>query len=163
MPKEQPIEIFMPPNMLKAKVGGRIGGIDMAAVRRAEQAMAALKSEFGDWISADVTALNDASASFKADAGTEQREALFRASHDLRGQALTFGFPLVARVATLLCKLLDGHDSPVPQGLIDAHVGAIRIIVRDNITDEGDAVATALTAELDARVKDYLETIGVKP
>ena len=32
MARQQPIELFMPPNMLKAKVGGGLGGIDMAAM-----------------------------------------------------------------------------------------------------------------------------------
>ena len=39
MTRQQPIELFMPPNMLKAKVGGGLGGIDMAAIKRAEAAM----------------------------------------------------------------------------------------------------------------------------
>ena len=39
MANKQPIELFMPPNMLKAKVGGGLGGVDMAAMKRAEQAM----------------------------------------------------------------------------------------------------------------------------
>ena len=40
MAREQPIELFMPPNMLKAKVGGGgFSGLDMAAIKRAEAAM----------------------------------------------------------------------------------------------------------------------------
>ena len=39
MTKAHPIELFMPPNMLKAKVGGSIAGLDMSAVKRAEAAM----------------------------------------------------------------------------------------------------------------------------
>ena len=36
MAREQPIELFMPPNMLKAKVGGgTFSGLDMAAIKRA--------------------------------------------------------------------------------------------------------------------------------
>ena len=49
MAREQPIELFMPPNMLKAKVGGLFSGIDMAAIKRAETAMETLKSEFTGW------------------------------------------------------------------------------------------------------------------
>jgi hypothetical protein len=50
MARKQPIELFMPPNMLKAKVGGGKGGLDLAAMERAEAAMEELKSEFSDWI-----------------------------------------------------------------------------------------------------------------
>ena len=38
MAKEQPIEIFMPPNVLKAKVGGT-GVLDLGAIKRAEAAI----------------------------------------------------------------------------------------------------------------------------
>lgn len=162
MPKEQPIEIFMPPNMLKAKIGGRVAGIDMAAVRRAEAALAELKTEFSGWINGDVAALVEACDAYKAADTADTRDALYRASHDLRGQALTFGFPLVARVATSLCKMLDGHNLSVPLNLIDAHVSAIRVIVKQNITDLADPLANTLAAELDTRVKEFLGKIGVK-
>lgn len=157
MTKEQPIEIFMPPNMLKAKVGGRVAGIDMAAVKRAEQALANLKTEFGEWISADAAALAKAYDDYKAAPSAETLGALYRSSHDLRGQALTFEFPLVARVAVSLCKLIDGRDSSVPMALIDAHVNAVRVIVRQNIKDAKDQTANALADELDARVAELLD------
>ena len=48
MADKRPIEIFMPPNILKAKVGGSIAGLDMAAIQRAEKAVAALQTEFSE-------------------------------------------------------------------------------------------------------------------
>lgn len=157
MKKEHPIEIFMPPNMLKAKVGGRIAGVDMAAVKRAEQALANLKTEFSNWINADVGNLGAARDALAAAANNDTRSALYRAAHDLRGQALTFEYPLVARVATSLCSLLDGADGTVPLNLVDAHVNAIRVIVRQNIKQANDKTAGVLIQELDARVREFLE------
>jgi hypothetical protein len=47
MTREQPLELFMPPNMLKAKVGhGGISDLDAAAIQRAEAAMEEIKGEF---------------------------------------------------------------------------------------------------------------------
>ena len=69
MKRQQPIELFMPPNMLKAKVGGGLGGVDMAAMKRAEAAMETLKSEFADWIADDVKTLMAARARLCQDAG----------------------------------------------------------------------------------------------
>jgi len=43
MARKQPIELFMPPNMLKAKVGGGSGGLDLAAISRAEAATRAIR------------------------------------------------------------------------------------------------------------------------
>jgi HPt (histidine-containing phosphotransfer) domain-containing protein len=102
MGKDHPIKLFMPPNMLKAKVGGTIGGIDLAAASRAEAAMDALKSEFNGWFTADVTRLVECRELFAARKDAKTRDNLFRASHDIRGQATTFGFPLVSRIASSL-------------------------------------------------------------
>ena len=35
------------------------------------------------------------------------RDVLFRAAHDIKGQAATFGFPQVAPVADSLCRLIE--------------------------------------------------------
>jgi len=57
MARQQPIELFMPPNMLKAKAGGGLGGVDMAALKRAEAAMETLQADFGDMVADDVKTL----------------------------------------------------------------------------------------------------------
>src|ERR1700733_1085098 len=66
MARQLPIEIFMPPNILKAKVGSAIGGIDMAAIKRAEAAVETLKVEFQDWLASDVGALGGCRDAFAA-------------------------------------------------------------------------------------------------
>ena len=154
MSKEQPIELFMPPNMLKAKVGGTFAGLDMAAVKRAEQAMETLKVEFSDWIAKDISRLGEVYAAFLADRGAARAGDLFRASHDLKGQATTFEYPLIARVASSLCKLLDELEpsEAVPLPLVEAHVDAIHVIHRDKIKDISDLTALTLAEELEAKV-----------
>jgi len=156
--QQQPVEIFTPPNTLKAKVGGGGGPatIDMSAVKRAEQALQTLKTEFGDWIAADVQNLVKSRDAFLADAGAERQGDLYRASHDLRGQARTFEFPLVERVAASLCRLLDAPGASKALPLVDAHVGAIRVIVRDNIKDRTNEMASTLAKELEVRVSEFL-------
>ncbi|MGH6870942.1 MAG: Hpt domain-containing protein [Rhizomicrobium sp.] len=156
MAKQQPIEIFMPPNMLKAKVGGSVGGLDAAAIKRAEKAIDTLKVEFNDWINSDVDRLVECRDLFAKTPDAERQGDLYRAGHDLKGQALTFGFPMAARVASSLCLLLDGNMR-APLGLIDAHVDAIRVIVRKNVKDEGDRIANILASELEGRVSETLK------
>jgi len=153
---KQPIEIFTPPNTLKAKVGGSGTALDMSAVKRAEEALQTLKTEFGDWIAADVQILVAALDAFMQDPGAERQGDLYRASHDLRGQARTFEFPLVERVAASLCRLLDAPGAAKATTLVDAHVGAIRVIVRDNIKDRSNAMASTLAKELETRVSEFL-------
>jgi HPt (histidine-containing phosphotransfer) domain-containing protein len=158
MARKQPIELFMPPNMLKAKVGGGLGGPDMAAMKRAEDAMQALESQFGDWIAADVKALTAARARYAKTPGSEARNALLRTAHDIKGQAPTFNYPLIARVASSLSRMIGElpSDAAIPLHLVDAHVNAITVIHKSKMQDTNDRTAQALCAELDARVDDVL-------
>jgi HPt (histidine-containing phosphotransfer) domain-containing protein len=165
MARQHPIELFMPPNMLKAKVGGGLGGIDMAAMKRAETAMETLKSEFGDWIADDVNALIAARARYAKTPDTGARDALLRAAHDIKGQAPTFNYPLIARVAASLSRMI-GELPPaaaIPLSLIDAHVTAIQVIHRSRMQDTNDKTAQALCAELDARVDEIVAAAAGKP
>ena len=156
--KREPIELFMPPNMLKAKAGTGPGGLDMAAVKRAEQAMDTLKGEFANWLADDVDALVAARTRYgeKPDAST--RAALLRAAHDIKGQAATFNYPLIARVAGSLSRMIGDlpENAGLPLSLIDAHVNAILVIHKQAMQDTGDKIALALCTELDARVDEIL-------
>lgn len=158
MARQQPIELFMPPNMLKAKAGGGLGGMDMAAMKRAEAAMETLKGEFSAMIADDVKMLVEARAAFaaKPDAGTRAR--LMRAAHDIKGNAPTFDFPLIGRVAASLARLVGETpaEAALPQPLIDAHVNAVQVIFRQDIHTTDDKMAQTLCAELDARVDEAL-------
>lgn len=149
----------MPPNMLKAKVGGTIGGLDTAAIKRAEAAVETLKSDFAGWVGDDVERLSACRDRFAARKDVAARDELFRAGHDIKGQATTFEFPLVARVASSLCKLMDAVTEPdeIPLPLVDAHVSAIRIIFRDGIKDSSNRMAIELAEELEARVVETCE------
>jgi hypothetical protein len=157
MANKQPIELFMPPNMLKAKVGGTIrGGLDMAAIARAESAVETLKSDFAGWVGSDVDRLCTARDLYAAKRESAARDELLRASHDIKGQAATFEYPLVARVAASLCKLIESVQpaESLPLVLVDAHVTAIRIIFRDKIKDASNRMALELAEELEARVTE---------
>ena len=158
MANKQPIEIFMPPNILKAKVGGS-GGFDALAIKRAEEAIDELKVEFAGWIIEDVNRLIETRDAYESQMTNDRLGNLYRAAHDLKGQATTFDFPLVARVASSLCKLTDDTSSGIdlPFALIDTHVDAIRVIVRDGIKDPTNPVAAILAVELERQVGIFLE------
>jgi len=164
MARKQPIELFMPPNMLKAKVGGGSGGPDLAAMKRAEDAMTALQSEFSDWIATDVMALTDARQRYSETPDTASRAALLRTAHDIKGQAPTFNYPLIARVAASLSRMIGELPpaTPIPLHLVDAHVNAIMVIHKNKMQDTKDKTAQALIAELDARVDEVLAGVSKK-
>ena len=157
MANKRPIEIFMPPNVLKAKMGN--GKLDLSAVKRAEQALANLQGEFEGWMSQDVDRLVEAGVAYAKQSDVETLCDIYRAAHDLKGHGTTFGFPLISRVAASLCLLTDdtSYGLPLPQTLIDAHIDAIKVIVRDNLKDPSDQTATELAAELEQQVAGFLE------
>jgi len=156
--REEPIEVFMPPNLLKAKVGGTGGIFEASALKRSEGAIDEFKEEFGAWLMDDVNRLNLARDAYASDQSDKTRGALYRAAHDLKGQGKTFDFPLVARVAGSLCTLAEESDggARLPAQLLDAHVDAIKVIVRDGIKDPSNKTASALAHELERQVKAFL-------
>ena len=157
MANKRPIEIFMPPNVLKAKMGN--GKMDLSAVERAERALADLQGEFAGWMSQDVNRLVEAGAAYAKQRDVETLCNIYRAAHDLKGHGTTFGYPLISRIATSLCTLTDdtAYGLPLPPTLIDAHIDAIKVMVRDEVRDPSQQTATALAAELERQVAEFLE------
>ena len=157
MGKQLPIELFMPPNILKAKAGGD-GKVDLEAIARAETALDSLKENFFDWLTSDVDKLIESHKVFADSKSKETSDALFRASHDMKGQAATFGYPIVSRIAGSLCKLIEevsGIDK-LPAQLVEAHVQTIHVMHRQNIKDGTHPTAVVLCKELEARTAEAL-------
>jgi Chemotaxis protein histidine kinase and related kinases len=142
--------VINPPNVLKAKCGGG-GYIDSDILARAEKAMETLKKDFDDWLADDIAVLTAAAKTYSISRDPATSGALFRAAHDLRGQATTYEFPLIARIAASLSKLIDGTDA-VPMPLVAAHIDAIQVIHREKIKDSSNLMALTLVEELEGRV-----------
>jgi hypothetical protein len=156
----KPGQTFQPPNVLRMKVGGgaRFGAIDPAAIAKAEAALKGLSGNFAQWLNDELTKLEAARQTVRtAGVTTESMESLYLRAHDLKGLGTTYGFPLVTRIAGLLCRLIDDKDKRLsaPMSLVDAHIDAIKAAVRDDIKDEGHPVGKALVQELESRVKEY--------
>jgi chemotaxis protein histidine kinase CheA len=157
MTNKRPIEIFMPPNVLKAKMGN--GSLDLSAVDRAEQALEDLKGEFGAWMGQEVSRLVEAGAAYAKQRDAEKLCDLHRAAHDLKGHGATLGFPLVSRVAASLSTLTDdtAYGLPLPSDLIDAHIDAIQVFVREDIRDPSNQVGMDLAAELERQATQFFQ------
>jgi hypothetical protein len=149
------VQFITPPNTLKAKLGGKLGGFDANAVARAQAALEAMSEKFGDWLADEVKRLEAAHAAARAPgAGEPELETLYFRAHDLKGLGVTYGTPLVSRIAASLCKLLDSKEAraSAPHALLDAHVFAMRAVMRDSITTAEHPVGAMLIKELEAKV-----------
>jgi len=140
------------------KVGGGFGGIDANAIAKAEQALQAMSSQFGQWLQDEIVKLDKAQTDIR-DLGynTETAEALYFRAHDLKGLGTTYQYPLVTRLAGSLCKLLDdpAKRTAAPLVLLDAHIDAIKAVVRDEIQTDDHPVGKILAETLEARVADH--------
>lgn len=153
-----PAQVIRPPNALKAKVGGGFG-IDANAIARAEEALKAMSAQFGQWLQDEITKLDQAQADIRDKGYTpETAEALYFRAHDLKGLGATYQFPLVTRLAGSLCKMLDNPEKRLaaPPMILDAHIDAIRAVVRDGIQTEDHPTGRILAETLEARVAEHL-------
>lgn len=168
-------EVITPAHDLRKAVGPALAGDDPIA--RAETAMAQLSSEFSAWMHAECERLEAARQAVASQGFTATtHDALFRAAHDIKGEAPTFGYPAVAGAADSLCRLLEHTPdfARIPMPLVDQHVDAVRAIIREYGRPDLAEVARWLTARLrqvtDEFLKhensfrpDYLEVIFAPP
>lgn len=144
-------------NAPRLKIGG-FGGIDAAAIAKAETALKAMAAQFGQWMQDELDKLDAARAAVR-DQGYDGQtaEGLYFRAHDLKGLGSTYQFPLVTRIAGSMCRLLDDPAGRMaaPLPLIDAHIDAIKAVVRDNIQSDDDANGVALAATLEAGVASH--------
>lgn len=150
-----PAQVIRPPNMLRAKVGGAFGGIDANAIAKAEEALKAMSGQFGQWLQDEIVKLEAAQNAIRTQGYTPQTaEGLYFRAHDLKGLGATYQYPLVTRLAGSLCKLMDDPTKRMdaPLMLIDAHIDAIRAVVRDQIQTDDHPVGRVLSETLEAKV-----------
>ena len=132
-------------------------------VARAEKALAALSGEFKGWMLAECERLSAAHAAIKADGMSAQnREELFRAAHDIKGDAATFGYPTAAAAAESLCRIIEHSPDlvAVPDELIAHHVNAIHAIFREQSRIEAVGMADELSKRLRGLADEYLIAVN---
>jgi HPt (histidine-containing phosphotransfer) domain-containing protein len=169
MAKEKPAEIkvkafgthyvITQPNPLR-KVLRRVDERDLDdPVGRAEAALAGLSGEFKDWMLAEADRLTAAHAAIlKKGFNDKAAEELFRAAHDIKGDAATFGYPSAAVAAESLCRIIEHAPEleKVPPELIKHHINAIQAIVHNHTRLDSTKVATELGRRLRGVADEYL-------
>ena len=120
-------------------------------VARAEKALAGLSDEFKNWMTIEADRLSAAHAAIQRAGFTDEtREELFRAAHDIKGDAATFGFPSAAAAAESLCRIIEHAPelAKVPRDLITHHINAVQAIVRERTKLDTAAMANELSRQL---------------
>ena len=153
-------EVIQVPNMLKLRMGSRFGGgLNAVALAKAEAALKSLSGQFGQWLEDELKKLEGAGAAVRNLGMTQATgEALYTSAHDLKGLGTTYEYPIITRMAGLLCKLIETPDlrAKAPLRLIDVHIDAIRAAVRDNIHDVSHPTGKMIVDELEQQVTEHL-------
>ena len=151
-------QMIQVPNTLRLKVGGRLGGIDPAAIAKAEAALKSLSGNFAEWLQDEVTKLEAARQRVRTEGLTpEASENLYLRAHDLKGLGATYEYPLVTRIAGSLCKLIDDPTkrAEAPLKLVDAHIDAIKAAVKGGIQTDSHPTGRVLVQELEEQVRAF--------
>ena len=155
--------VITQPNPLR-KVLLRVPESDLDdPVARAEQALAGLSGEFKNWMTIEADRLSAAHTAVLRDGFTdERREELFRAAHDIKGDAVTFGFPSAAAAAESLCRIIEHAPdlNKVPADLIEHHINAIQAIVRERTKLDTAVMASALSRQLRGVADEFLTRVN---
>jgi HPt (histidine-containing phosphotransfer) domain-containing protein len=132
-------------------------------VARAEKALADMSGEFGLWMEVEVGRLAAAHAAVLTHGFTETaRGELFRAAHDIKGDAVTFGYPNAGAVAESLCRIIEHAPdlSRVPSDLIAHHINAIQAIVHEHTRLDTISVSNELSRRLRGVADEYLAHVN---
>jgi HPt (histidine-containing phosphotransfer) domain-containing protein len=132
-------------------------------VARAEKALEGLSGEFKNWMTIEADRLSAAHAAVLRDGFTsETRVELFRAAHDIKGDAATFGFPSAGAAAESLCRIIEHAPDLdlVPSELITHHINAIQAIVRERTKLDTATTASKLSKQLRGVADEFLVRVN---
>lgn len=151
-------ELITPENKLRGVVKAGSPGDD-DPVARAEKALSELSGEFSSWMESECERLDKARNAIVASGFSKaNKQALFHAAHDIKGEAATFGFPLVAAAADSLCRLIEHTPDAarMPISLVNQHVDSVRAIYREYSRSDAKELAAVLTKRLCAVTDEFL-------
>jgi chemotaxis protein histidine kinase CheA len=155
--------VITQPNPLR-KVLRRVAEKDLDdPVARAEKALAGLSGEFRSWMAIESDRLAAAYAVIlKHGINHATREELFRAAHDIKGDAATFGFPSAGAAAESLCRIIEHAPdlAHVPTQLIAHHINAIQAIVGERTKLDTISIASELSRKLRGVADEYLTHVN---
>ncbi len=140
-------------NKLKAKIGPGFGA-NPGALEQAEKVVERMKASYEKRLESEIRNLF-ASFTKMRDSGDFDLDLLYDQSHEIRGEAGTYGYQMVSDIGKLLCELL----SPMEQAdaaeikAIETHLRAMQTVVAQRIKGTGPEVAKQIVEGLSAIVK----------
>jgi hypothetical protein len=140
------------PNVLREKIGG---SLSPALIAKADHAVTALSANFEEWMSNAVDSLVESRQKLLNDPTlTAETSGFSKAALEVKSLGETYGYPLITRISHSLFRLLvrtpEGRD--LPGALVDAHIDAVRALLRNRVKTADDQLGTVLATELEKQV-----------
>ena len=153
------VEFIDNPNPIRSKVRVEQGVDPANLIRRADKQVQKLSGEFEEIFATTIPALGQEMEAVRASNG-EDKEALDRLRqllHDLRGQAGTFGYPLVSQVGDSACKFIDLSEriGSAETEVLGMHIDALKAVSQAKIKGDGGAVGAELRGGLRKVILKY--------
>lgn len=155
-------KIITPPDTLSGKVSYGPGGVDVAALERADAEVAGLKRNYLDWVVEDFDKLQKIYDRAAATPPVERAPVvhdLFYVAHDMKGQGGSFNYHLVTQIGNLLCRFIEANEMKAgvvfeanEMEIIKLHVDAIRLVITQRWEGDGGREGKNLVAGLQAVV-----------
>ncbi|WP_138381060.1 hypothetical protein [Luteithermobacter gelatinilyticus] len=129
-------------------------GEDTDPVVQAAMAIDQLAESYLDWTRTQVQDMWTLMAPFDGTAKVPDQltlDKIYDLSHNIKGLGGSFNYPLMTDVGRLLCAYLrrvKTAETKAHPGLITAHIRALDLILRDNITGSGGDVGRRLVERL---------------
>ncbi|MFX4220488.1 MAG: hypothetical protein ACMVO3_05585 [Thalassobaculum sp.] len=153
------VEFIDNPNPIRRKVRVEQGVDPQNLIRRADNQVAKLAGEFEQIFAENILALGAAMTALRQSNG-EDEDALGKLRsllHDLRGQAGTFGYPLVSQVGDSACKFIDlsSEIGATEVEVLNMHVDALKAISQAKIKGDGGPIGAELMGGLRKVILKY--------
>lgn len=150
------VQIF-PPKTLRARVGPGTG-LNPRLLANAEATVNALQTAYEQRIANDIAAL---SARFDAmrRTGRFDHQQIYLIAHEIKGEGGSYDYPLLSAFGHALCLLVRSRDRLTAEDVdtIEAHIAAMRAVIKGQVRGEGGVVGRELAANLEAMVARALD------
>lgn len=150
-------KLITAPNKLKEKVGS--GGLPPHVLEQASRAVEEFcrNVDFSAETREVMTAIKAHMQEAEGDPANCAKPLghIFDIAHELRGQAATFEFPMVTRIASSLCRFTTERDklSRIELDITRVHVDAMLRVIKDNVRGNSDRLAQQIIAGLEYLVR----------
>ncbi|MDH3701256.1 MAG: hypothetical protein OEU46_08070 [Alphaproteobacteria bacterium] len=158
MSEKGEVEVINVPHAIRLKVSGG-GAISEAMLKKANQVIEEMTASFVDVLRVEIDKMIALSQDAKSASDKSALvERIFEVSHDLRGQASTFDFPLVTRIGSSLCCFTEAADLSDVRAheVIDAHINSMKLVVTQGLRGDGGAVGQKIATGLEIAAKKVL-------